>query len=288
MNLQDLREAIWSCLEQRDQGYKVENPFSEFFYSETGESKGEKLSFIDSMYQTILKELEEEREAIAGQRAEVDSRMSQVNEEFHSSMIESAHIDSILEKINDLKNLHSDTISQAMHLYPLSVSDQQMLLSLDRKAEELNANLDNVRKDILEVRANMEVSREELEEKIEQYEDKKSQEENKLELLVVIQNVVRKKREQIVERNATLVGLKRESEEMEVTAAKLERTEQSRSADERSDETDRRVPGHFASSERTAERAGEGDERPQQRDGALGARRGEPTARTRRDRPLRD
>lgn len=218
MNLQDLRYAIWTCLDNRDQGYKVENPFSEYFYSETGETKGEKLSFVDSMFQTILKELEEEKEATAAQRAEVDLRMSQVNEEFQSSMIEAAHIDSILEKINDLKNLHSDTVSQALHLYPLSVTDQQMLLSLDRKAEELHASLDNVRKDIFEVRANLEVSREELEEKIDQYEDKKSQEENKLELLVVIQNVVRKKREQIVERNATLVGLKRESEEMEVNA----------------------------------------------------------------------
>ena len=216
MNIEEIGELIEEYLEKKDLDFKVENPFSDYFYGEKAESKGERLIFIENTHEAMIKQLEEEKGELARQRQEVDGLMAVVNEEFMRSMIDNAHLESILQKIDELKQLHAATVTQALHLYPLNMSDQHVLHNFDRKIEELQGIVDNVRKDAEEVRSRLDESREEVQVLVQEFEEKKSHEENKLELLVVIQNVVRKKREQIVERNAMLVNLKAEIIEMEV------------------------------------------------------------------------
>jgi DNA repair ATPase RecN len=216
MNAVVLKQAILDFLEKRDAGKQAINPFQHYYESDTQETLGEKESFIEHMYSMVLKDLQEEFFELSENKAMTSRKLQAINEAHQRALEETMHIDSILKKIHELKRLHAITQTEAEEMFPETTPELLHLNTLERKAEELQANIDQVNKEMSGVQKCLDESRQKLDEKIRDYEEKKSQEEHKLELLVVIQNVVRKKREQIVERNATLVQLKREIEELKV------------------------------------------------------------------------
>lgn len=216
MNAPVLKQAILEFLEKRDTGLQVVNPLQQYYDGDTQETAGEKESFIDHMQEIIVAELEQQ---IADQNVAKESayrQLTAVNQQYQVALEESMHVESVLRKIYELKRIHAITQTEAEEMFPETTPELLQLHILERKVEELQANIDQINKEKSGVQRTLEESRLKLDEKIRDYEEKKSQEEHKLELLVVIQNVVRKKREQIVERNATLVQLKREIEELRV------------------------------------------------------------------------
>lgn len=189
-----------------------------YYDSDRDETAAEKISFIEHINALMLRSLQTEQDGLKEKRKAIEKRLAAVQQRHQQRSEENAHLDSILKKVYELKKLHILTQSEAQAYFSEITPEQMHLAVLDRKSEELQASIDNILKERDEVVRLLEESREQLGETVREYEEKKSQEEHKLELLVVIQNVVGKKKEHIVDRNASLVGLKKEIEELKVTA----------------------------------------------------------------------
>lgn len=213
MNVEALKESIIEYLELKDLGKAGANPLMNYYECDSQGTDGEKASYIGHMYENLLEQLNGESSALAESKAEVSKKLALVNKNYQIELEDSMHIDSIFKKIHELKRLHVHTQTEAQAMFPETTPELLHLNTLERKGEELQANVDHVEKEASNVQKSLDNSRQKLDEKIRNYEEKKSQEEHKLELLVVIQNVVRKKREQIVERNASLIQLKKEIED---------------------------------------------------------------------------
>jgi chromosome segregation ATPase len=217
MNVEDLKKAVVNWNESRDRGDEsIENPFVVYFEDERGETNGEKISYIEHMHAQVTLELESEAKALAEQTRQLKAELDKVNVEYNKCVEENNQMDSILKKIYELKRLHAISQNEAQNIFPQSAPELRHLSHLQIQDDELQNNIDNLNKEMTEVLNKLEDSKERLSETVAEYEEKKNQEEHKLELLVVIQNVVKKKREQILERNATIVELKNESIEIEV------------------------------------------------------------------------
>lgn len=216
MNISDLRQSAAEFLEKQARGQQAINPLEAYYDSSRDETPAEKISFIEHINSLMLRHLQSEQDALKEKRKAVEQKLAATSQKHKKSWEENAHLDSILKKIYELKKLHILTQSEAQSYFSEVTPEQMHLAMLERKAEELQASFENIQKDREEVVKLLEDSREQLSETVKDYEEKKSQEEHKLELLVVIQNVVSKKREHILERNATLVGLKKEIDELKV------------------------------------------------------------------------
>lgn len=213
MNVEVLKESIIEYLELKDQGRNATNPFLTYYESDSIETDGEKMSYINHMYDNLVEQLNADSTALSESKVKASKKLAAINEAYQKELEDSMHIDSIFKKIHDLKRLHVLTQTEAQAMFPETTPELLHLNTLERKEEELQANIDQVAKEASGVQQALDNSRQKLEEKLRDYEEKKSQEEHKLELLVVIQNVVRKKREQIVERNASLIQLKKDIED---------------------------------------------------------------------------